>query len=270
LNASTLILAVEDEDDIAEFLRAYFRASGYELVRSDPSSPDEIFDAIVEHAPALVLLDYGLRGFSGHDAYRLLREQERFDALPVIVVTADATARTKTQEAASGLDGFVTKPFNVNTLADLVAERIAAAEGFAAGSTKETAEVMTQRVITARLDDEVAAAPPDHTVSFVLVRLPGRAPAMDELMASARRGLPAGAVLGRIDANELALIVPGVSADALAPMMDAVLAEVRDLEPLAGLASFPLHASSADELYMAADAALADAAQRGGPLRVAI
>src|SRR5256885_13878212 len=127
LSATTRILAVEDEDDIAEFLRAYFRASGYDLVHLDPSSPDDVVGAIDEHKPDLILLDYGLRGFSGDDAYRLIRAQERFAFVPVIVVTGDASARARSADTATGLDGFVAKPFNVNTLAGLVAERIEAA-----------------------------------------------------------------------------------------------------------------------------------------------
>src|SRR3954447_22004160 len=102
LSASTRILAVEDEADIAEFLRAYFRASGYDLIHLDPLSPAEVVDAVDEHRPDLILLDYGLRGFSGDDAYRQIRAQERFAFVPVIVVTGDATAKAKTEGTATG------------------------------------------------------------------------------------------------------------------------------------------------------------------------
>src|SRR5204862_2585121 len=104
LSASTRILAVEDEEDIAEFLRAYFRASGYDLMHLDPSSPADVVDAIDEHRPDLILLDYRLRGFSGGDAYRLIRSQERFAFVPVIVVTGDAAAQATTADTATGLD----------------------------------------------------------------------------------------------------------------------------------------------------------------------
>ena len=42
LAATTRILAVEDEADIAEFLRAYFRATGYDLIHLDPESATEV------------------------------------------------------------------------------------------------------------------------------------------------------------------------------------------------------------------------------------
>jgi DNA-binding response OmpR family regulator len=293
LSATTRILAVEDEDDIAEFLRAYFRASGYDLVHLDPSSPGEVIDAIEEHKPDLILLDYGLRGFSGHDAYRLIRAQERFAFVPVIVVTGDATAKARSADTATGLDGFVAKPFNVNTLAGLVAERIEAARAVSASGRDETLGLMTQAYLTARLSDEINAATSGHSVSFALVQLRSLAAIQSaagtdgvtyvvrELITVARRHLPDAAVLGRTDTNELAVLVSGSSATALEPELATALAACPGtvclpggatvkLEVAAGLASFPEHAGSVDELYMAADAALADAVDAHAALRLAI
>lgn len=293
LSASTRILAVEDEDDIAEFLRAYFRASGYDLIHLDPSRPTEVVDAVDEHRPDLILLDYGLRGFSGDDAYRLLRAQERFAFVPVIVVTGDSTARAKTQGTATGLDGFVEKPFNVNTLADLVAERIDSARTMSEGGRDESLGLMTQAYLTARLSDEIAAASSERSVSFALVQLrtlgaiqraagaEGVAFVVRELIAVARGRLPQGTVLGRTDANELAVLLSGSSARELEPLLAAALAAspgtiglpggaAVDVELAAGLASFPEHAGSVDELYMAADAALAESVETKTPLCVAI
>jgi DNA-binding response OmpR family regulator len=293
LAASTRILAVEDEDDIAEFLRAYFRASGYDLIHLDPSNPDEVVAALDEHKPDLVLLDYGLRGFSGHDAYRLVRSQERFAFLPVIVVTGDATAKEKTAATATGLDGFVAKPFNVNTLAGLVAERIEAARGMTTAGRDEALGVMTQAYLTARLTDEITSATLGHSVSFALVRVrtldaiqraagtAGVTYVARELIAVARDHLPVGAILGRTDANELAVLVSGPPAGEVEPQLARALAatpgslhlpggaEVK-IDLAAGLASFPEHAGSVDELYMAADAALADAIDGHATLRVAM
>jgi CheY-like chemotaxis protein len=261
LSASTRILAVEDEDDIAEFLRAYFRASGYDLIHLDPSSASEVVDAADEHRPDLILLDYGLRGFSGDDAYRLLRAQERFAFVPVIVVTGDSTAREKTEQTATGLDGFVQKPFNVNTLADLVAERIESARAISEGGRDESLGLMTQAYLTARLSDEIYAASPDRSVSFALVQLrtlgaiqraagpDGVAFVMRELIAVARGRLPEGAVLGRTDANELAVLLSGSSAT--------------ELQPVLAAASAAMYSSSTD-------AALAEAVDTHAALCIAI
>jgi CheY-like chemotaxis protein len=293
LAATTRILAVEDETDIADFLRAYFRASGYDLIHLDPSSTDDVMDAVERERPDLILLDFGLRGFSGLDAYRLLRGQERFAFLPVIVVTGDATARTKTIATASGLDGFVTKPFNVNTLADLVAERLDAARAMAEAGRDEVLGVMTQAYLTARLTDEINSVTGGHGVSFALIQLrtlgsiqrdagpDGLAYVVRRLIDVLRAHLPVGTVVGRTDTDELALLLSGPRVRDVEPQLAVALTAVPShidlpggatvgVELAAGLAAFPEHAGSVDELYMAADAALADAMDAGASLRVAM
>ena len=45
LHASTTVLVVEDEQDIAGFLGAYFRASGLALVHVDPATPADAVTA---------------------------------------------------------------------------------------------------------------------------------------------------------------------------------------------------------------------------------
>ena len=293
LAATTRILAVEDEADIAEFLRAYFRASGYDLIHLDPSSVDEVLLEVERERPDLILLDFGLRGFSGLDAYRLLRRQERYAFLPVIVVTGDATARTKTITTASGLDGFVTKPFNVNTLADLVAERIDAARAMEESGRDETLGVMTQAYLTARLTDEINSITPGRAVSFALIQLrtlaaiqrdagtDGVAYVVRRLIDVVRSHLPEETVVGRTDTDELALMVSGPEVGEIEPQLAAALAAAPlsidlpggaavGVELAAGLAGFPQHAGSVDELYMAADAALAGAVDARAALRVAM
>lgn len=293
LVATTRILAVEDEGDIAEFLRAYFRASGYDLIHLDPSNAREVIDAVEEDKPDLLLLDFGLRGFSGLEVYRMLRADERYAFLPVIVVTGDATARRKTVATASGLDGFVTKPFNVNTLADLVAERIDAARRLANEGRDEMLGVMTQAYLTARLTDEINSRVPGHAVSFALIQLrtlgtirraagnDGVAYVVRELIDVMRSHMPVATVVGRTDTDELALLVSGPTVREIEPRLTEALAAAPatidlpggaavGVELVAGLAAFPQHAGSVDELYMAADAALADAIDGHALLRVAM
>jgi DNA-binding response OmpR family regulator len=293
LVASTRILAVEDEADIAEFLRAYFRASGYDLVHLDPDDADEVVSVIDEYKPDLVLLDFRLRGFDGDEAYRAIRTCDRFSFLPVIVVTGDANARDKTAGTAIGIDGFVAKPFNVNSLAELVGAHIESARALAESGRDLTLGVMTQGYLSARLHDEVHNHEPPQPVSFGLVQLRNRSAieaavgadgltfVIRELIAIVRESLPAGAVLGRTDSNELAVVLPGTAAADIEPVLATGLRHVPEsitlpgggsveIRMAAGLASFPAHAASVDELYMAADAALADAVDRQSALSVAI
>jgi len=112
------VLVVEDEVDIATFLRAYFRASGTDVVHVDPTSPDEVAAAVDTHGPSCVLLDLNLRGFSGLDAYRAIRN--RGTTTPVIVVTADPNPATHRMAEREGVAAIVQKPFSAKELYALV------------------------------------------------------------------------------------------------------------------------------------------------------
>src|SRR5438552_9863123 len=122
LNPSTPVLVVEDEQDIANFVRAYCRASGQEVVHVDPVSAEQVAAAVAEHRPSCVLLDLHLRGFHGLDAYRRIRDDPTSAFVPVVILTADHAADVRREAMAGGVDAFVTKPFKVDDLCQLVIE----------------------------------------------------------------------------------------------------------------------------------------------------
>ncbi len=293
LAATQRVLVVEDEHDIADFLRAYFRASGYDLVHIDPDTPLAVLEELDSKDPDCVLLDLNLRGFSGAEVYKLLRSDPRYALLPVIVVSARPDAQELVQ-GVGGVDAFVTKPFNVNTLAELVVERIASAAKLreAAGEDDVTG-LLGHEYVEARLLDELTVAAPDDPAAFALVRLrtlpeitstvgtEGAAYVARELVRRARTMLPEDAALGLTRTDELAILLPGCTAtDAARLLTGAVDSIGSSIElpggaraPLGlavGIAAYPEHASDADGLYMAADTALADAVDRGEPLVVSI
>lgn len=293
LAATQRVMVVEDEHDIADFLRAYFRASGYDLVHVDPDTPLAVLDALDAHDPDCVLLDLNLRGFSGAEAYRLIRTDARYALLPVIIVSARPDAQDVVTNRG-GIDAVVSKPFNVNTLADLVVERIArAAELREAAGEDEITGLLGQEYVEARLVDELTVAAPDQPASLVLVQLrslpdittavgrDGVAYVARELIRRAGTLLPEDAALGLTNSVELAILLPGTEADDAARLVRGAVdtigtsiqlpggAEV-PLRFAVGIAAYPEHASDADSLYMASDSALADAVAGNTDLVVSI
>lgn len=292
LAATQRVLAVEDEQDIADFLRAYFRASGYDLVHLDPSSPQEVLDALDEHAPDCVLLDLNLRGFNGSEAYRLLRNEPRFAFLPVVVVSARPDAQSLVP-ARGGIDAFVSKPFHVQSLSTLVEERIASARQLAQKTRlHEPTGLRGQEYVEARLLDEISVAGRGQATSFALARLrsfseirnqvgaAGLDWVIEEVVRRAREALPADATLGLTSGNELAAVLPGTGAAKARLLVQEVLAGLARIElpggaqvPLevaVGLATHPTHGTDGDAVYMAADAALANALEQGTTISVAL
>jgi signal transduction histidine kinase/CheY-like chemotaxis protein len=73
-----------------------------------------------EHRPALILLDLHLPDIAGDEVLRQLRDDPETSSIPVVVVSADATAGQITRLLAEGARAYLTKPLDVSELRDLV------------------------------------------------------------------------------------------------------------------------------------------------------
>ncbi len=270
------MLVVEDEHDIATFLRAYFRATGQDVVHVDPTSPEQVADAVSSHHPACVLLDLNLRGFNGLAAYREIRRSEANAFVPVIIVTADHSPRSRRVALERGVDAFVTKPFKVKELCESVVAHVERAARMAEASRPdEVTGVASSAYLQTRLAGEVALdRRAGRGVALALVRVCSAVDdgAMRDVAERLVTALPDDAVLARNADAEFGVILPATDAtSALARIEDAVAAASgAHYVVRAGLASFPDHAADRDELYMAADVALADACDGDRAVAVAV
>ena len=70
----------------------------------------------------LVVLDLMMPRLSGLDVLRRIREQEKFNALPCIILTAGGDAKHERDALALGATQFITKPFSPKKLYALVAK----------------------------------------------------------------------------------------------------------------------------------------------------
>lgn len=293
LAATQRVMVVEDQQDIADFLRAYFRASGYDLVHIDPDNPAAVLEALDTSEPDCLLLDLNLRGFSGTEVYRLLRADPRYALLPVIIVSARPDVHDL-MLGSRGIDAFVSKPFNVNTLAELVMDRIAsAARVRAAAATDDVTGLLGHEYVEARLTDELTVAAPDSAAAFALIRLrslqeititvgnEGTDYVSREVVAQLRHALPPESALGLTRTDEVAVLLPGTKAheaarrlqaaiDAIGPTFELPGGAQVPLRFAVGVASYPEHAADADSLYMAADVALAEAVASEATINVSI
>ena len=70
-------------------------------------------ELVLEHRPTLVLLDLHLPDISGQEVLRQLKANPDTARIPVVVMSADATAGSETRLIEAGAADFVTKPINV-------------------------------------------------------------------------------------------------------------------------------------------------------------
>jgi signal transduction histidine kinase/CheY-like chemotaxis protein len=82
-------------------------------------------DLIREHSPDLVLLDLNLPDISGQKVLAALRAAPETRALPVIIISADASPGQVERVLAAGAQAFLTKPLDVAEFLKVVEEALA-------------------------------------------------------------------------------------------------------------------------------------------------
>ncbi|MGB7538538.1 MAG: response regulator transcription factor [Anaerolineales bacterium] len=111
---SPKILIVEDEEQIASFLRRGLAYEGYEVetAADGASALAKARDA----RPDLVVLDLMLPGMDGLEVCRRLRSAH--SSLPILILTARDSVSDRVQGLDAGSDDYMVKPF---ALAELLA-----------------------------------------------------------------------------------------------------------------------------------------------------
>lgn len=102
-----VILIVEDDPLIAEFLIAKLEASGYRIHLA--TNGKEAISMAFSHCPALVLLDLGLPDIDGMEVLAAIRA---WGIVPVIVVSARVQDTDIVLALDTGADDYIVKPIN--------------------------------------------------------------------------------------------------------------------------------------------------------------
>lgn len=113
--ASARILVVDDERDIQRFVSETLAGEGYKVTTAD--SGEAALRSVVQARPDLILLDVNLPGVDGWEVLSNLRAAAG-EQTPVVVMTAGYHAQE--QALASGAQGYLGKPFELDDLLSTV------------------------------------------------------------------------------------------------------------------------------------------------------
>lgn len=108
------ILLVEDEQVNREMFRRRLERKGFEVLTADTGL--RAVELTQSGNPDLVLMDLGLPDLDGWEATRRIKALPATAAVPVIVLSAHATADAKEKAFAAGCQEFETKPVNWDVL----------------------------------------------------------------------------------------------------------------------------------------------------------
>ena len=108
------ILIVEDEQPIREMVAFHLARAGYTVLEAPDCKTARVI--LANERPDLALIDWMLPDMSGLELTRLLKRDEEFNELSVIMLTARAEERDKVSGLDGGADDYVTKPFSPREL----------------------------------------------------------------------------------------------------------------------------------------------------------
>ncbi len=113
------VLCVEDNPTNLSLLeRILLPSRGFRMIKAERG--DIVLDLARQHQPGIILLDIGLPDIDGHEVLRQLRADPLTSEIPVVAVTADATDHNRHRSLAEGFVAYVTKPFEIHQLLELI------------------------------------------------------------------------------------------------------------------------------------------------------
>src|SRR3954454_16781961 len=114
-----VVLVVDDEPDVRLVARLVLSSAGYDVIEA--ASGEEAL-ACIESEPQLdaVLLDVLMGGIDGWETLRRLRKDPSQATLPVVIFTAQLSARREAPHQWKNYEHFLTKPFDPDGLLEAV------------------------------------------------------------------------------------------------------------------------------------------------------
>jgi DNA-binding response OmpR family regulator len=116
--SSKKILLVDDEVDLVETVRFSLEGEGYQVLVSF-NGEDALNKARTE-SPDLILLDLMLPKLDGYKVCRLLKFDEKYKHIPILMLTAKTQEKDKILGKETGADAYLTKPFDMEELMEKI------------------------------------------------------------------------------------------------------------------------------------------------------
>jgi CheY-like chemotaxis protein len=113
------VLVIDDEEPVRQVASEILGYLGYSVVTAG-SGEDGLKHVREGMRPDVVLLDVIMPGLNGFQTLRKLREIE--PDLPVLICTGYSDRKAAESLVTEGADGFVNKPYDIETLAKQIAK----------------------------------------------------------------------------------------------------------------------------------------------------
>ena len=147
------ILVVDDDESLREFLEILLVKEGYRVYPAE--SGEKALEILENSSISMVISDIRMPGMDGVSLLKAIKT--RRPDLPVVLITAFASMDSAVSAMKEGAWDYLTKPFRIEELRDILEKALAAAT--ASAPDEETPHPSQQEGRIHRLDQMVATSP---------------------------------------------------------------------------------------------------------------
>ena len=183
MGANRKIVVIDDEPSVQEVVRAYLEKDGYQVFVAGNGAEGL---ALAERVnPALIVLDLMLPDISGEEICEEVRSRSD---VPILMLTAKASADERVAGLVSGADDYLVKPFSPRELVARVRAVLRRVQGIESPLVAKLSfdggrfEIDTVRHVVIRDGVAVDLTPNEFKLLTTLARYPGRAYSRFELV----------------------------------------------------------------------------------------
>jgi DNA-binding NarL/FixJ family response regulator len=119
IELSKRLLIVDDEPNLLRAVAACLRGEGYEV--DTARSGEEALVHVAQRLPDLIVSDIRMPRMDGYALARQLRSNPRTDLIPIVFLTAKDESADRIAGIRSGVDAYLTKPFEPDELVAVIA-----------------------------------------------------------------------------------------------------------------------------------------------------
>ncbi len=114
--AGNRILVVDDETELLDLVKMRLEANGYQVATA--CDGQEGLEKARTQPPDLIILDLMLPKLNGYEVCRLLKFDQKFQSIPIVMFTARAQDKDERLGMECGADAYIRKPFKAQELLD--------------------------------------------------------------------------------------------------------------------------------------------------------
>ncbi len=120
------LLVVDDEPKLLRAIALDLKGEGYDV--STARSGNEALVSVAQRLPDLIVSDIRMPGMDGYALARRLRQNQSTALVPIVFLTAKDTTPDRIEGFRTGVDAYLTKPFEPDELLAVIASILSRVE----------------------------------------------------------------------------------------------------------------------------------------------